>query len=280
MENLLEIAATQFGLFTRRQAHCCGVTDRMLQRRVRTGVFEQLPRSVYRLCGSDRSWNQRLLAACLVGGDDCLASHRSAAELHGFDAVKRGFVEVTVPRGTRIRNIDAIVHESLDLAADDYMHVGPIPVTSPSRTLIDLGAITRWERVEEAFDGVERDELAERASVARRHAQVRRQGRNGVGPMAVVLRNRLDVPPKYVIERRFVRLLENAGLPIPELQYRVDLPNGREAYIDAAHTAPNSRGSWTATARTRRGSSAPQTTSVPVHSRISGGPSVVSPMNR
>ena len=237
MDQLLAIAATQFGLFTRCQAHRCGVTDRILQYRVRHGVFEQLARHVYRCCGSESSWHQRLLAACFVGGEKCVASHRSAAELHGLDAVKRGVVEVTVPRGTRVRRIDAIVHESLDLAAVDYTHVGPIPVTTPARTLIDLGAVTRWERVEEAFDGAERDDLAERFAVVKRHAQVRRQGRRGVGPMGVVLRNRLRVPPKYVIERRFVRLLENAGLPLPELQYEVALPNGRKAYLDAAYPA-------------------------------------------
>ena len=58
---------------------------------------------------------------------------------------------------------------------------------------------------------------------------------------SVVLRNRLCVPPKYVIERRFVRLLENAGLPLPELQYEVALPNGRKAYLDAA---TDLRGAW------------------------------------
>ena len=237
MDQLLAIAATQYGVFTRPQAHRCGVTDRILQYRVRHGVLEQIARHVYRICGSEASWHQRLLAACFVGGEKCLASHRAAAELHGFDAVQRGVVEVTVRRGTRVRGIDAIVHESLDLAAVDYTHVGPIPVTTPARTLIDLGAVTRWERVEEAFDGAERDELAERFSVVKRHAQVRRQGRRGVGPMGVVLRHRLLVPPEYVIERRFVRLLENAGLPLPELQYEVELPNGRKAYLDAAYPA-------------------------------------------
>jgi hypothetical protein len=237
MDQLLAIAATQYGIFTRMQARRCGLSDRQLQYRVRNGVLEQLARHVYRVRGSELTWHQRLLAACFVGGEKCLASHRAAAELHGFDAVRRGLIEVTVPRGTRRLNVDAIVHESLDLAPDDYMRVGPIPVTSPARTLIDLGAVARWERVEEAFDGAERDELTERFRVVRRHAQVRRQGRNGVGPMAVVLQNRVVVPPKYVIERRFVRLLENAGLPLPKLQYEVELPNGRKAYLDAAYPA-------------------------------------------
>jgi len=136
-----------------------------------------------------------------------------------------------------VRRSDAIVHESLDLAAVDYTHVGPIPVTTPERTLIDLGAVTRWQKVEEAFDGAERDDRAERFAVVKRHAQVRRQGRRGVGPMGVVLRNRLAAPPDSVIERRFVRLLEDAGLALPELQYEVALPNGRKAYLDTAYPA-------------------------------------------
>ncbi len=237
MDQLLTIAAAQYGVFTRMQARRCGLSDRQLQYRVRYGVLEQLARHVYRVRGSELTWHQRLLVACLAGGEKCLASHRAAAELHGFDAVHRGLIEVTVPRGTRRLNVDAIVHESLDLVPNDYTRVGPIPVTSPARTLIDLGAVARWERVEEAFDGVERDQLTDRLRVVRRHAQVRRQGRNGAGPMAVVLLNRVAVPPKYVIERRFARLLENAGLPIPEFQYEVTLPYGRKAYLDAAYPA-------------------------------------------
>ncbi len=237
MDELLAIAATQYGVFTRMQARRCGMSDRQLQYRARNGPLEQVARHVYRVRGSELTWHQRLLVVCFVGGEKCLASHRAAAELHRFDAVHRGLIEVTVPRGTRRLNVDAIVHESLDLASDDYMRVGPIPVTSPARTLIDLGAVAEWERVEEAFDGAERDELTERARVVKRHAQVRRQGRNGVGPMAVVLQSRVLVPPKSVIERRFARLLENAGLPIPNFQHEVALPTGRRAYIDAAYPA-------------------------------------------
>jgi hypothetical protein len=55
--------------------------------------------------------------------------------------------------------------------------------------------------------------------------------------MGVVLRNRLGTLPQSVIERGFVRLLEDAGLPLPELQHEVALPNGHKAYLDAAYPA-------------------------------------------
>jgi hypothetical protein len=40
VDELLALAAKQFGLFTRAQAHRCGISDRMLRHRVDTGMFE------------------------------------------------------------------------------------------------------------------------------------------------------------------------------------------------------------------------------------------------
>jgi hypothetical protein len=231
---LMALASTQYALFTRAQAHRCGVSDRQLLYRVRTGLFERVSRHVFRVRTSDPSWHQRVLAACLSGGDACVASHRTAARLHGFDAVHHDVVEVTVPRGVRMRYAGAIVHESLDLAEGDRTTIGPIPVTTPARTLIDLGAVIHRARVEQAFDGAERDELVITDLVRRRHAQVRRQGRRGVGPMASVLEGRHGAPPKSVIERRFITIVERAGLPRPRCQHPVVLPDGRSRYLDAA----------------------------------------------
>ena len=53
--------------------------------------------------------------------------------------------------------------------------------------------------------------------------------------MAVVLDRRGPRPPTQLIERRFLRLLEQAGLPRPECQYELKLPNGRRAFLDAAY---------------------------------------------
>ena len=235
MGRVLEIAATQFGLFTRTQAHEHGVSDRVLQRRVRNGLLEQLSARVYRVAGIPETWEQSVLLACLAGGSQCVASHRTAAALHEYDGFGRSALEVTVPRHVRYRSSLAIVHQSKDLSTADVMRLGPIPVTTPERTLIDLGAVTFVERVEEAFDGAERDAIALRDDVRTRHAQVRRQGRNGVGPMASILEDRALTIPQSVLERRFLRLLMDAELPLPELQHRVVLSTGRVVYIDAAY---------------------------------------------
>jgi very-short-patch-repair endonuclease len=235
MDQLLALAGTQCGLFTRTQAYRCGLTAETLRYRRQAGFFEALTKDVFRVCGAASSWEQAVLAACLAGGDDCVASHRTAAALWGFDGHAPGVIEVTVPRKRRYRSDAATVHTSLDLVGSDCTVVDLIPVTTPARTLIDLGAVARWQRVEDGLDSAERERLTEQAVVARRHAQVRKQGRRGVGPMAVVLNGRPAMNPHSVLERKFMRLLADAELPTPNCQFQVRLRDGRTVRIDAAH---------------------------------------------
>jgi len=236
MEALLDLASRQYSVFTRAQAHALGFSDRMLQRRVGAGMFEQVATHVYRVRGTPDSWHHRLMAACLAGGPECVASHRAAAALHGFDGFRPEILEVTVPRHVRYRATRGIiVHQSKDLAAQDVTEIQGIPATTVARTLIDIGAVTYLDRVEEAFDGAERDQLASRALVVQRHREIRRQGRNGVGPMAVILERRPAVVPHSPLERRFLRLLERSGLPLPVCQHPVRLRSGRVVYLDCAY---------------------------------------------
>jgi hypothetical protein len=235
MQALLALAAAQYGIFTRMQAHTHDVTDRMLQRRVLNAELERIAPSVYRIAGTPASWHQEVLGACLGGGSLCVASHRTAAALHQFDNFCRDIVEVTVRRTVRYRRTGIVVHQSNDLCEKDCTEVDAIPVTTAERTLIDLGAVAGVTRVENAFDGAERDSAADRQLVVERHRAIRRQGRNGVGPMAVVLQDRPEVIPQSVLERAFLRLLERGDLPRPVCQHPVTLPGGRRVFIDAAY---------------------------------------------
>jgi len=239
---LANLAEPQFGLFRRDQAHAERVSDRMLQSRVRRGTLDRLSRHVFRIAGAPRSWEQDLLAAAWSGGPDCCVSHRAAAALHHFDGFPPGIVEVVHHQRQDYRSHgDVIVHVTSVLDDADRMYIGPIPVTTPARTLIDLGAVVPIERVEEAFDSAQRKGTVDAATVATRHAEIRQSGRNGVGPLATILEKReaLDELPQSVLERRMLRLLERAGLPRPECQVRVPRADGRVAFLDFAY--PNVR---------------------------------------
>src|SRR4051812_37320203 len=106
MTALAEVAARQLGLFTRRDAADAGVSPSQLRRLVERGVVERIAPAVFRFAASARSWHQRVLAAVLDGGPECLASHRTAATLHGFDGFRSEVIEVLVPMAVFHRRKD------------------------------------------------------------------------------------------------------------------------------------------------------------------------------
>jgi very-short-patch-repair endonuclease len=257
---LAHLARAQYGLFTRSQARENRVSDRMLQLRVRRGTLDRLSHEVFRTAGAPDSWHQRLLAAAWGGGPECCVSHRAAAALYGFDGFRPGTVEVIhhQRRDYRVAS-DVMVHTTSVLDPGDRSVWGPIPVTTPVRTLIDLGAVVPIERLEEALDSAERDGRIDRLELITRHAQIRQSGRNGVGPLAVLLeaRDARAATPHSVLERRMLRLLTSAGLPTPQCQVRVPRGDGRVAFLDFAYTEIHlgielDGHAWHATARQRQ----------------------------
>ena len=235
---IARIAARQYGLFTRLQAHDEGLSDRQLRLRIASGRIERLARNVFRIAGCPPSWHQRLLAACLAAGPGAAASHRSAGALHHFDGFAPRVVEITVPQGRRdFKMRGVIVHSSAYWGDVDRCEVDGIPVTTPERTLCTLAAVASEPRVESALDSAERDGTVTRESVREVHADVRERGRNGVAAIGRLLERRaaLKGVPHSVLERRFLRLLERHDLPLPECQVAVRRADGRLAYLDAAY---------------------------------------------
>jgi very-short-patch-repair endonuclease len=235
---LANFSRDQYGLFQRTQAHEIDVSDRMLRARVRRGTLDRLSLDVFRIAGTPDSWHQRLLAAAWNGGPDCCVSHRAAARLHAYDGFRSDIVEVLHHQRRDHRVAPGVtVHVTSLLDAIDRTMCGPIPVTTPIRTLIDLGSVVPIERLEEALDSAERDGTVDRIALAARHAAIRRSGRNGVRALAQLLETRAAraATPQSVLERRLLRLLAAAGLPEPECQVRVPRADGGYAYIDCAY---------------------------------------------
>lgn len=233
---LATVAADQHALATRRQAHVAGMTDRMIRTRLAQGRLLSPAPNVLLLPGAPETWRQRLLVACFAGGASCMASHRAAAALHGFDGFQPRLLEVTVDRTQYYRPQQGIVvHTTTDFAIPDRCVVDGIPVTTPLRTLLDLGAVVHLHRLEEALDSAERDGLVEREELRSVLEIVRCQGRNGVGPIAALLEDRRGRQPRSVLERKMLRLLKAHGLPRPECQYRVVRPDGQLADLDFAY---------------------------------------------
>jgi hypothetical protein len=72
----------------------------------------------------------------------------------------------------------------------------------------------------------------------RRVAQLRASGRNGVATIATILEQRANLAstPTSVLERRFLRVLQRHGLPLPVAQHAVQRLDERGARLDFAYT--------------------------------------------
>jgi very-short-patch-repair endonuclease len=110
----------------------------------------------------------------------------------------------------------------MDLLDEDVTELDGISLTTPARTVVDLGAVNRWS-VEHALEQGIRNELFTLADVDRFVRRVARRGRRGVGVIRPLLeaRRKWDRATESALEDEFRKLIAAWGLPMPELQYEV-----------------------------------------------------------
>jgi very-short-patch-repair endonuclease len=88
-----------------------------------------------------------------------------------------------------------------------------IPITAPARTLVDLAASSGVDRIERLINEADRLDLVD--PVMLRGALGDYRGQRGVGRLRAVLDPRFFRPTRSGLERRFLRLVDRAGLPVP-----------------------------------------------------------------
>lgn len=229
VESLYQLAARQYGLISREQALAAGVSPSSIRHAVDSKRWTRKYQGVYIVAGVPDSWHQRLLAACMLGGDEALASGRSAAALLRLSGFRPGPIEISTPRN--LRRSDIVVRRVASLELADVTQVSGIPTTDPARTLIDLAGITPPEPLEIAFH----DALFRLISVPRLRWRLNlksTKGQPGVG----LLREWLEElgpngrPAESGLETILYRRLVNAGLPRPVRQHPIGVRRPDLAY--------------------------------------------------
>jgi very-short-patch-repair endonuclease len=219
---LARLASSQHGVVSRRQLLDLGFERGAVARRIEAGRLTRVHAGVYLVGHVARAPLATEMAAVLACGQGAALSHRSAAVLWGLVARPNGHVEaeVTVSRSWAPDRPGIRVHRRPGLMARDIALLDGLPTTGPARTLLDLGSRFRLEELEAAA-----------AQAERRHGiglealtdQLDRN-RNRVG--AATLRSlveRVERPSltRSSAERRLLRLLRAAGIPIPETNQMV-----------------------------------------------------------
>lgn len=193
--------------------------------RVRMRRLLSLHRGVY-LVGPVVHARAREMAAVLACGTGAVLSHRSAAVLWGLcprrgDAVDAvNTVDVTITRGHRGRRQGIRVHRVSMLPRNEVTRHEGIPVTTPSRTLLDLAGAACARDVERAVAQATRSKLADRAELM--ELVVHYSKRRGAPVLRALLEAGAD--PAFTrseAEEHLRRLIDKAQLPSPETNTKV-----------------------------------------------------------
>jgi very-short-patch-repair endonuclease len=212
---MARIGGGAHGVVVRVELLDAGVTAAEIEHRLATGALIREYPGVYRVGHRAPSLEARYMAAVLACGEGALLSGRAAGYLFGVLKGPAPPPEVTAPTERRVRGVKT--HRSRGLGREDATSWRGIPVTTLPRTLVDLAAV------------LDLDDLARACHEARvRHGTTpgqveavlaRRPKSPGAAKLRAILRGdaRLTLSK---LEKRFLVLLRDAGLPLPQTNRR------------------------------------------------------------
>lgn len=234
-DGITATARHQHGVVSRRQLYQGGVTRYSLGRLIEQGRLEPCHPRVYRIGGAPETPRQRLHAGLLALGSRSWVSHEAAAELHRFDRRRHDQVEFLVLRNHRDVDIGETVHSTRRWSKADVVDLDGLRVTSATRTIIDLANVQiHPDRLMAAIDSAVRLELSSPETLHRRLTAIRSRGRTGVRLLDRLLENSGG---HTMLERKFLELMDRAGLPrpTPQVVYRTERTGKFVARVDFSY---------------------------------------------
>lgn len=234
-KDLVDYLAAHGGVITRAEALALGVASATLTRRVAANYLVKVGRGLYIQPGILASEETLLRAATRALG--AVASHESAARLHGLHGLRSNQVTVSVPIRRSNKFEGVIVHQSTDLSEDEVVDIRGIPTADPVRTIIDLAAVLPLDKLAEIVDQAVRKRLTTYEAISRRLEATARRGKPGVVKLRSILEIRLGGPfvSDSTLETRLLSLLERAGLPRPITQFRAPWLKRINGRVDFAY---------------------------------------------
>jgi predicted transcriptional regulator of viral defense system/very-short-patch-repair endonuclease len=218
-EALAELATRQHGVVATRQLEALGYTKSSVAKSAKAGRLHRIHRGVYVVGQRRLTWEGRVIAAILASYPS-VASHLSAAWLWGLLGSRPEAVHIT-RRTPHPRKRPFVVHTA-DLLPRDLTRREGIPVTSLSRTILDIAVTSRPRTVRrhlriadddlKLFDLREMEDLLGRTKGHKGQAKVR---------AALELYDGRPVFTRSGLERRFLEVVREAGLPEPSMNHFV-----------------------------------------------------------
>ena len=257
-QELARAARASHGVVRREQLFAAGLTKAEITTRLHRGTLIRVHRGVYRVGHQAPSVEARYLAAVWACGEGALLCGLAAGYLLALlvggvappaEVVARGERRIEGVRVRRSRGLDD---------CDAFVWRG-VPVTSVARTMVDLASVLSVSALARAFHeaGIKYGTTPEQVD----EVLERRANSRGAAKLRAVIHGDEPVLLSF-LERRFRRLLREAGLPLPETNRRRagggSIAAGPSigslwSSTATAFTAHGTHGSATAFANARRG---------------------------
>jgi hypothetical protein len=214
------LARRQHGVVARGQLLALGLTARGIEHRIARGRLHRVCQGVYAVGRRDITPYGRWMAAVLSCGPTAVVSHEDAAALWELRRVRRRHVEVSVRADSARRRPAVVVHRRPSLTTDEVTQHHGIPATTPICTLIDIATRLGTGELEAAINEADKHDLTD--PVALRAALDRIPPRPGVGVLRALLDRRTFMLTDSELERWFLPIAHDAGLPPPHAGRRVN----------------------------------------------------------
>jgi very-short-patch-repair endonuclease len=171
------------------------------------------------------------MAAVLACGPGALLSQASAAVLHRLLVAAQSRIHVTIGHRAGLSRPGIRIHRPAGIVSEDRGVVDRIPCTSVTRTLVDLAASAPRNVLERACEQAE--VLRKLDWAAMESSLSRARGRAGVRRLRAILgvTAASDGIPRSELERRFLALCRQAGLPSPAVNEWLAVA-GEEMQVD------------------------------------------------
>ena len=175
----------------------------------------------------DAVWRRDLYAALLSRSPSVrsgvLAYRRTAAAVWGLDGVRPGVVELAAASG---RPRSPAFNRVRSIAPSERQVLNGLPLTSVSRTLIDLGQVADADTVERALESALRERHTSVESLTVMLATIPFVPGTGALRRLLTLRPSGLPPTESDAETLFAQLSRRAGLPEPQRQFLVPTAEG------------------------------------------------------
>jgi very-short-patch-repair endonuclease len=198
------------------QLQRAGVPRHRIAYQLRKRWLESIYRGIYQV-GPIAPPRHREMAAVLACGVGAVLSHQSAGGLWDLIPLPPATAPVTVSttRDLRGRGSGLRLYSVASLREDEVTHLDALPLTTPTRTLLDLAGTLSTRELEQALARADRQRLLDLIQIEALLARHPRR-RGNARLRALLAAPNAPALTRSEAEERFLALVRKAGLRHPE----------------------------------------------------------------